>query len=121
MIAACMPLHGIMITFQQNNEKNHQYLIAQSYLRFIKPGSRIIGISETKQHTLSQDEKTLKLEVEVDDMIHVSLYVENFPYTGVSTFQSIGTKFPITDAMHNSIITLSKAGYTVQESPVIAD
>lgn len=32
MVAVCMPLHGVLITFQKDGELDREYCIARSYL-----------------------------------------------------------------------------------------
>lgn len=114
MVAVCMPLHGDLITFQKDGELDREYCIARNYSQTIKGTSGAICISGTAKYTLGGGEKALKIKADVDDVIEITTYIKQQPYRGVSILQSIGKQIAITNAMHNSVVVLSKTGYTIQ-------
>ena len=66
----------------------------------------LVGCSE--HYTVDATKKELTLELEPKDVIAISTYVEQRPYMGGWTLQSVAKKFRVTQEMDKSIIVLNK-------------
>ena len=111
VVTACAPLRGITITFKQADDlfaQEQEYVIKRHFSIPVRQGCITAFVGRSEQHTLNATENELTLtDLSPRDVIEVSTYVKQPPYTNASTLQPTAKKFRVTQEMDESVITLN--------------
>lgn len=115
-IAGFVPMHGITITFNQvGDASQREHVVERTFYQKVRQGCFEHMVAASLTYRVNSDNKTLTLEVDSEDVIAVSTYVEQRPYVGEWTLHSVDQKFKVTQDMHNNVIELNRDTYTILE------